>query len=230
MAPLPPISPDLQSMFDQAASQVGFEELGPGTRNKARIMAQVAARPKKGAFKKFKQVLKRAGREGAGKSALRVGSGAIDLATFKKLGSGRVGLLRGLGGLGALGALGYMAAAPVYDILKEETGVFGPSGREQRASQLGADLQDIGYQSSNRAAHASRLLEAERMKQSIRQNMADIAQNSPALYNQVSAGRRLPRGAVVLGGQQRQDLLMELARAMDRGAFQKQDPLSDLMG
>ena len=208
-----------------------FADLGPATAARAALRQQVAARAPKGAFKKFKQVLQRAGREGAGKSALRAGASALDFATFGALpGAGRVSLLRGLGGLGALGALGYMAAAPTYDILKEETDVFGPSGRAQRASQLAADLQDVGYQSSNRAAYAARLLEAERMKQSIRQNMADIAQNSPALYNQVSAGRRLPRGAVVLGGQPRQDLLMELARAVDSGAFQKQDPLSDLMG
>jgi hypothetical protein len=35
----------------------------------------------------------------------------------------------------------------------------------------------------------------------------------------VAAGRRLPTGAVVLGGENRQDLLNELGRAMSDGRF-----------
>lgn len=222
-APEPFMSPGTR-----AAHEAGVER----DAKRAALRSKVASRGKKGSFKKFRQKMNIAYKKGgAGGAALQLGSAALDAATFNKLaGAGRVSMLRGLGGLGALGMLGYMAAKPTYDILTEETDLFGPGGQTQRAAQLAADLQDINYQAAGRSANAARMLENERLKQSIRQNLADIAQNSPALYNQVSAGRRLPRGAVVLGGQQRQDLLMELAHAMDRGAFQKQDPLSDLMG
>jgi len=44
------------------------------------------------------------------------------------------------------------------------------------------------------------------------------------------AGRRLPKGSVVLGGVPRQDLMRELAASMDSGRYAQPDPLSDLMG
>ena len=205
--------------------EMGVEELGPATSKRARLRQEVSARGKKGSFKKFQQVLKRAGREGNFKSALRLGSAGLDAATFKSLsGAGRVGLLRGLGGLGALATLGYLGGSTAYDVLAD------PYKRKWEADRLAGEDQNASYELGNRASNAAQILEAERLKQAIQQNLAEVAQNSPALYNQVSAGRRLPRGAVVLGGQPRQDLLMELARAMDSNAFQKQDPLSDLMG
>jgi hypothetical protein len=43
----------------------------------------------------------------------------------------------------------------------------------------------------------------------------------PAIYTAVSAGRKLPQGAVVLGGQPRVDLLQELGRSMAEGQFRQ---------
>lgn len=143
---------------------------------------------------------------------------------------GNVGMLRGLGGLGALAALGYFSGKTAYDIVQGETELLGPSKRTQALANLAGQGSAEQYEASARARRMASAMESQRMQQSIMENLQQVAQNNPALYNQVSAGRKLPRGAVVLGGQQRQDLLTELARAMDSGSFRQQDPLSDLIG
>jgi hypothetical protein len=143
---------------------------------------------------------------------------------------GKVGMLRGLGGLGALAALGYFGGKMGYDILHGETNLFGPSERNQALANLAGQGSAQQYEEAARARRMVSAMENQRMQQSIMENLQQVAQNNPALYNQVSAGRKLPRGAVVLGGQQRQDLLTELARAMDSGSFRQQDPLSELIG
>jgi secreted protein with Ig-like and vWFA domain len=81
-----------------------------------------------------------------------------------------------------------------------------------------------------RGQQVAKLLEQARLEKAIAQNQARIAQANPTLYTSVMAGRRVPTGAVVLGGRPRMDLMRELAASMDSGAFQKRDPLSDLMG
>lgn len=143
---------------------------------------------------------------------------------------GNVGMLRGLGGLGALAALGYFGGKTAYDIVQGETDLLGPGKRTQALANLAGQGSAEQYEASARARRMASAMEDQRMQRSIMENLQQVAQNNPALYNQVSAGRKLPRGAVVLGGQQRQDLLTELARAMDSGSFRQQDPLSDLIG
>jgi len=57
------------------------------------------------------------------------------------------------------------------------------------------------------------------MEFSIQQNLANLERSAPDLYATVAAGRRLPQGAVVLGGGKRVDLLQELGRSMAEGQF-----------
>jgi len=140
------------------------------------------------------------------------------------------GMLRGLGGLSALAALGYFGGKTAYDIVQGETNLLGVSARDQALANMAGQRSAQQYEEAARARRMASAMENQRMQRSIMENLQQVAQNNPALYNQVSAGRRLPRGAVVLGGQQRQDLLTELARAMDSGSFRQQDPLSDLIG
>jgi len=69
----------------------------------------------------------------------------------------------------------------------------------------------------------------QRYEQSIAKNAARLAAANPQLYNEVMAGRRLPQGAVVLGGRPRVDLMEELAMSMAGGQFQKPaDPNAEL--
>lgn len=82
----------------------------------------------------------------------------------------------------------------------------------------------------SKGERVAKLLEQARMERTLAQNQARLAQANPTLYTSVMAGRKVPTGAVVLGGRPRTDLMRELAASMDSGAFQKRDPLSDLMG
>lgn len=59
-------------------------------------------------------------------------------------------------------------------------------------------------------AQAQRI-EQEALQERITRRIAYLAAANPQLYNEVSAGRRLPRGAQVFGGRKRTDLLEQLA-------------------
>lgn len=94
-----------------------------------------------------------------------------------------------------------------------------------------SDLEEAVGVAMRRAKgeQVARLLEQSRMERAITQNQARLAQANPTLYTSVMAGRKVPTGAVVLGGRPRTDLMRELAASMDSGAFQKKDPLSELL-
>lgn len=81
-----------------------------------------------------------------------------------------------------------------------------------------------------RSREVARLLEKARLERTIRENQMRLARGNPDLYTSIMAGRRLPKGSVVLGGVPRQDLMRELAASMDSGRYAQPDPLSDLMG
>jgi len=55
------------------------------------------------------------------------------------------------------------------------------------------------------------------LESSIQTNLQRLQMEAPELYMRVAAGRRLPQGAVVLGGEKRDDLLQELGRSMSEG-------------
>ncbi|MFN6254485.1 MAG: hypothetical protein ACK4Y5_20750 [Acetobacteraceae bacterium] len=71
------------------------------------------------------------------------------------------------------------------------------------------------------------VLREQRLMRADMDNAERLARINPGLVKQILAGRRLPRGAVVIGGKPRTDALMELARAMSQGAYTEQpkDPL-----
>ena len=76
----------------------------------------------------------------------------------------------------------------------------------------------------------------DKLRQDMLRSAARLSAANPQLYEQVLAGRRLPLGATVLGGQPRVDLLQELALGMAQGQFKSSvDPsraaaLSQLVG
>ena len=75
--------------------------------------------------------------------------------------------------------------------------------RQQRMSALGAKMQVEDLQ--RRMARASMRLAAV----------------DPHLYNEIVAGRTLPRDAVVFGGKPRTDLMEDLSMSMAEGNFQE---------
>lgn len=224
IGPVPAVSPEELAALEELQRQ------RPGSATFSQ-----RARPKRGRYfnklsGRLKMAKRRAGRIG---QAIELGTSLGSRAAFGRglgLAGRRVGMLRGLAGLGGLGGLAYLGASPLINYLTEETDLLGPGGRTQEQARLAAGDVLRRQNDKFRGRQIASIMENARLQQSIQENLARVAQNNPALYNQVSAGRRLPRGAVVLGGQPRQDLLMELARAMDSGAFQQPDPLSELIG
>ena len=113
-----------------------------------------------------------------------------------------------MGGLGALAGIGAIA-----------TGANLVRQRLQK-DRTEAALMDF-YDSQRRDALAQQVEQVKRqsLERSIDQNLRNVALFEPAIYTAVSAGRKLPQGAVVLGGEPRVDLLQELGRSMAEGQF-----------
>lgn len=59
----------------------------------------------------------------------------------------------------------------------------------------------------------------QKMAELTQRNTLLLAQNAPHLFNQLMAGRSLPRGATVIGGEPRTDLVQEVAMGMTQGRF-----------
>ena len=64
-------------------------------------------------------------------------------------------------------------------------------------------------------------IEFNRRERAIKSEEEKLKRIAPHLYNRISAGQDLPRGAVVIGGAPRRDLLRELSEAMHDDAFKQ---------
>ena len=116
------------------------------------------------------------------------------------------------GGIAALGALGLAAAVKKG---MRTAGVLDEQLMEKAASDLQAQMRQAGVNDLTSQAQSMSYEDA------IGRNLQQIQRYAPDLYMSVAAGRRLPTGAVVLGGSPRQDLLNELGRAMSDGQFSR---------
>ena len=79
-----------------------------------------------------------------------------------------------------------------------------------------------------RTAQRARDIEEQARARRAVDNTVNLIRYAPEVANQVMAGRRLPKGAVMIGGQPRVDLMQQLAEQMSNGAFQERDPLEGL--
>ncbi len=111
-------------------------------------------------------------------------------------------------GLGALAGIGAIAAGG------------GLVRQRLQKDRTEAALMDF-YDSQRRDALAQQVEQVKRqsLERSIDQNIRNVAMFEPGIYAAVAAGRKLPQGAVVLGGEPRVDLLQELGRSMAEGQF-----------
>jgi hypothetical protein len=129
--------------------------------------------------------------------------GALGVARDATIG----GPLRSVGVPGALlgGSFLMQLLAPAVK------GMFEDKTKNVRfASEMNRELQ---YQTRLRE------IEHRRIETSMLRSMTRLAAANPQLYNEVMAGRKLPQGAVVLGGRPRMDLMEELALGMSAGQF-----------
>lgn len=102
-------------------------------------------------------------------------------------------------GLGALGMLGLKQA-------------FGDDGRATQQIRERAQQEQLNQKSRQIADY----LEQARATQDTEAMKSRLAQSSPDLYTSIMAGRRVPRGSVVLGGQPRDDLMQQLVASMNQ--------------
>lgn len=121
--------------------------------------------------------------------------------------------------IGGLAALGHRIATQTGGSLGIPASYQSDIEDKLRQAEAQAKSEKIG-----------KLMEQARVEEAIRQNQARLAQVAPDVYTSVMAGRRVPKGSVVLGGRPRQDLMRELAASMGSGRFEKKDPLSELLG
>lgn len=70
--------------------------------------------------------------------------------------------------------------------------------------------------------------EMDRLQRDMAHNIAVMSQVMPERVQELMVGRRLPKGAVVIGGQMNGDLLQQAALDMTAGVYQKDDPQAAL--
>jgi len=77
--------------------------------------------------------------------------------------------------------------------------------------------QAHGYQQEMRRQEIIRMEQERRLKEAVTRNTMLLAQTDPQLFAELSSGRRLPKGAVPIGGKPRSDIIAEVARRMATG-------------
>lgn len=154
-----------------------------------------------------------------GSRASKTGAGAVrSLRTAGETVAGQASGAPGFGmalagGAAFLGAdVAIPAAAGILPVIRDEV----PSLAEEIEFEKQAIIQ-------RRSMEAR----AESLSQSIVENLARLAAVNPDLYHSIAAGRRLPRGAMSIGGRVRTDLLELMGRSMAEGAYQKPVPVTD---
>ena len=115
--------------------------------------------------------------------------------------------------------VGYdMAVKPMWDsVMNPDDSPTSPSALLARAESDNARRSD-----------ALRVrAEMEQLQKKVTSAAMRLAAVDPHLYNEVMAGRSLPKDAVVFGGQPRTDLMEELAMGMAQGQFKEETSAQD---
>jgi len=112
--------------------------------------------------------------------------------------------------------IGYdMAAKPMYESITDKKDNYGRMVDDAR-------MRNEQHQLAIRTR-----AEIDELQRKIARSAMRLAAIDPHLYNEVMAGRSLPKDAVVFGGQPRTDLMEELAMGMAQGQFDEQPTAHD---
>jgi len=106
------------------------------------------------------------------------------------------------------GAGGLMTAGMIVPPIKEGI-VSGYTDRD-----LNLKINEVKNQGRMRAEQIGAQQQRSQVERELASQAAKLAAVNPHLYNQIMAGRRLPQGAVILGGQPRTDLMEQIASGM----------------
>tara|TARA_R100000700_G_scaffold9877_2_gene14326 strand:- start:5126 stop:5659 length:534 start_codon:yes stop_codon:yes gene_type:complete len=101
--------------------------------------------------------------------------------------------------------------------------IYDPMKEAINKDPMAARLMASQEAERRRKEMLQKRLEIEDLQKRAMQASMRLAALDPHLYNEVMAGRSLPKDAVVFGGQPRQDLMEQLSMAMAQGQF-KEDP------
>lgn len=154
-----------------------------------------------------------------GRTAVKAGIGLVDAAT----GISDVGR-----GLASFTPGGLVTAGSTMGLLYANVGKpLGNAWDDSKADAFRQD-NDEALQVKLRAQTLAKALKAERLKRNIDANKMMLLQMNPELANQLQAGRRLPRGAVVIGGRKREKTFLDLVAAqLSEGLYNEPVPLSE---
>jgi hypothetical protein len=120
---------------------------------------------------------------------------------------------KNIGGMrGGLAGLGALAGGALVGKLIQ-SGAESSEIEQQRMEDLRRSARRDMLDLLGRKEHKQAL------QMNINDNLAQLQAQAPDLYMSVAAGRRLPQGAVVIGGVPRQDLLQQLGMSMSNGDF-----------
>lgn len=130
--------------------------------------------------------------------------------------AGRFGKALVRGG-GALGLVGLLATAGGDSLVEGLGNLADPSRRATRAANEREQREQI------RAAEQLMMMSQQRTQRLTEEAMILMATKAPHLFNESAAGRRLPRGATVVGGQPQMDILGQIAGRLASGEYMKAD-------
>jgi len=165
------------------------------------------------------------------------GGGGSVASTLEGLEPGRLGFIKGRTTEGLLRSpvSTILGGALIADIATREAGLPLAAGAQRAVT--GESFLDpetsfsvvLRQQQELRKREALRRAEISRIQRLMAQNMSRLATAAPHLYNQVLAGQQLPAGAVVLGGEPREDLMEALAFSMASGSLRPDNEEEDLL-
>ena len=90
-------------------------------------------------------------------------------------------------------------------------------------------IEDSSRRRESKRESLQMQVEFEEQQRRMAQASMRLEAIDPHLYNEVMAGRRLPKDAVVFGGQPRTDLMEQLAMGMSQGQFTETNAQDELM-
>lgn len=181
---------------------------------------------------------------GAGASLAALGEGATEAEVAAALKGSLLTRIVG-GGAKIIGRGGWGGLAGAAAVVLPELASFGYNAVEEQkkrglfealgvpgGSGFGGPSFDEKLRIANRAAMTARAdsMQMARLQGDNAYNTAALAGLFPDRFQEIMAGRRLPQGAVVIGGTPRVDLMSEIAMGMSTGKYQQEPQMAAGVG
>jgi len=151
---------------------------------------------------------------------------SIGSAFGKVLDAGQ-GLFTGMGGKSIAKNLPMGIPAVYFGLNFGKQTIVDPIVESMQENPYGDAIQNAKRRYETQREGLRLKTQAENLQRRMMKASMQLAATDPHLYNEVMAGRSLPKDAVVFGGQARTDLMEELAMGMAQGQFEEQPTAQD---